>query len=168
MIVEIREARFIGRNVGVFAFLRMIPILNDFAPFPEGRRNPQKTKFECEHEEGHKVFYHSVLRNLQKFIFLILAVGFLSYLLNRENFSLWQSILWLHLVAIPFRVFFHFYCWRQEFEADAYAYHKVGKQNSKWMINELVASEIPHTHFFALLYREHPMAILRRKQLSKK
>ena len=108
---------------------------------------------------------HGILRNLLKVILLCFAVGFLLFLVVRLGLPWWQSVLWLHLVAIPFELFFHWYCWGQEFEADECAYKKLGKKVAKGAMRTLAASEIPYTPLFALFYREHPTVALRSQRL---
>jgi len=163
--LEIREARATQTRGGVFAILRVIPLINDIVPLPESRVSLPETHFVERHEEGHKYHHHAILRNLLKVIFWMLAVGFLMFLLVRQALPFWQCILWLHLVAIPCRMFFHLYCWNQEYEADYYAFKALGKQKAKGAMSTLVQNEIPHTKFFAVVYREHPTALDRRKKL---
>lgn len=164
MGMEIRECRLTQVRPGIFAALRLVPLLNDVLPLPENRREPEKSKFMELHEEGHRRLRHGILRNLFKVILLMLAVWFLAYELSRNGLPLWQGALWLHLVAIPFRVLFHLYCWNQEYEADAFAARKLEKRVVKAAMRELEECEIPHTKIFALVYREHPTAVLRKKK----
>ena len=166
--IEIRERRLTQLRGGVFAVLRLIPLINDIVPLPENRREPQKSVFVEKHEEGHRVLRHSILRNLMKVAFLMVAVWFLAAMVTRWNSSFFEAILWLHLVAIPFRFFFNWYCWNQEFEADAYAFKEVGKQKSKVAMQELAECEIPYTKLFASIYREHPTVALRSQRMLKK
>ncbi|MCQ2055501.1 MAG: M48 family metalloprotease [Fibrobacter sp.] len=166
--LEIREVRLTMCRGGVFAILRVIPLINDIVPLPENRRSPAETEFVKKHEEGHRALRHAILRNIAKVILAMIAIWFLAAQLIRVGMPLWQGILWLHLVAIPFRVLFHLYCWNQEYEADAYAHKELGKQKTKIAMRELAECEIPYTHFFALMYREHPTAALRSKRLLNK
>lgn len=163
--LEVREARLTQIGGGPLAVLRLIPLVNDIVPLPESRKEPLTGNFVKLHEEAHKVYHHAVLRNLFKITVLMLAIGFLAMLMGRYQQSLWESILWLHLVAIPGRTLFHFYCWNQEFECDKYAFEAVEKRVAKNALKELSACEIPHTTLFALIYREHPTAALRKKKL---
>lgn len=166
--LEVREARAMHVRGGVFAVLRVIPLVNDIVPLPESRAKISQTHFIESHEEGHKYHRHAILRNLLKVIFWMLAVGFLMYLLVREALPFWQCILWLHLVAIPCRMFFHLYCWNQEYEADYYALKALGRQKAKGAMSTLLANEIPRTKLFAVIYREHPTAVERRRHLFEK
>ena len=166
--IEIRERRLTQLRGGVFAVLRLIPLINDIVPLPENRWEPQKSQFVEKHEEGHRVLRHSILRNLMKVAFLMVAVWFLAAMVTRWNVSFFESILWLHLVAIPFRYLFNWYCWTQEFEADAYAFKELGKQKAKAAMQELAECEIPYTKLFASIYREHPTVALRSQRILKK
>lgn len=166
LVLEIRECRLTQMRGGVFALLRLIPLVNDIVPLPENRREPEVGAFVNKHEEGHRKLRHAILRNLFKVILLILAVWFLAFQMLRNAMPLWQGILWLHLVAIPFRIIFHLYCWGQEYEADAYAQRQLEKNRVKGAMRELAECEIPHTKLFALLYREHPTVALRKKRLQ--
>jgi Zn-dependent protease with chaperone function len=101
---------------------------------------------------------HGVLRNLVKVAFLLLAVWAFAFLLSSMTLSILEAVLWLHLAVIPFRMVFHLYCWYQEYDADRYAFDKVGKKMAKVAMRNLAESEIPYTKLFALVYREHPTA----------
>ena len=140
--IEVRERRLTQLRGGVFAVLRLIPLVNDIVPLPENRREPQKSQFVEKHEEGHRVLRHSILRNLMKVAFLMVAVWFLAAKVTRWNSSL--------------------------FEADAYAFKEVGKQKAKAAMQELAECEIPYTKFFASIYREHPTVALRSQRMLKK
>lgn len=166
--IEIRERRLTQLRGGVFAVLRLIPLINDIVPLPENRREPQKSQFVEKHEEGHRVLRHSILRNLMKVAFLMVAVWFLAAMVTRWNASFFEAILWLHLVAIPFRMLFHFYCWSQEYECDKYALEKSDKKVAKAAMRELALCEIPYTALFALVYREHPTVALRSQRMLNK
>jgi len=167
-VIEIRERRLTQLRGGVFSVLRLIPLLNDIVPLPENYKEPSNSLFVEKHEEGHKVLHHALLRNLVKVAFLMVAVWFLAFQLVRNGLSFLEAVLWLHLVAIPFRYFFNWYCWNQEYEADAYAFKKVGKQKAKAAMQELVACEIPYSKLFASIYREHPTVALRSYRVLKK
>ena len=167
-LLEIRERRLTQLRGGFFAVLRLIPLVNDIVPLPENRSDPPTSLFVEKHEEGHRVLRHSILRNLMKVAFLMVAVWFLAAMVTRWNWSFFEAILWLHLVAIPFRYFFNWYCWNQEFEADAYAFKEVGKQKAKSAMQELAVCEIPYTKLFASIYREHPTVALRSQRILKK
>ena len=168
IVIEIRERRLTQLRGGVFAVLRLIPLVNDFVPLPENRSDPPNSLFVEKHEEGHKALHHAVLRNLMKVALCMVAVWFFVALLKRWHVSFFEAVLWLHLVAIPFRFFFNWYCWNQEFEADAYAFKEVGKQKSKVAMQELAECEIPYTKLFASIYREHPTVALRSQRMLKK
>lgn len=163
--LEVREARLTQMSGGIFAVLRVIPLVNDIVPLPESRKEPQTGNFVKLHEEAHKVYRHGILRNLFKVTAMMLAMGLLALLMGRYEFSLWVSILWLHVVAIPGRVLFHFYCWNQEFECDKYAMDATDKRVTKNALRELALCEIPHSALFSLIYREHPSVALRKKRL---
>lgn len=164
-VLEVREARLTQVNAGVFAVLRMIPLVNDIVPLPESRKDPLIGNFVKFHEEGHRVNHHGVLRNLFKVAVLMLAVGLLALLMGRYELPLWASILWLHVVAVPGRLLFHFYCWNQEYDCDKYALEATDKHVAKNALRELAACEIPHSALFSIVYREHPSAALRKKKL---
>ena len=166
--IEIRERRLTQLRGGIFAVLRLIPLINDIVPLPENRREPQKSQFVEKHEEGHRVLRHSILRNLMKVAFLMVAVWFLAAMVTRWNAGFFEAVLWLHLAAIPFKWFFNWYCWNQEFEADAYAFKEVGKQKAKAAMQELAECEIPYTKLFASIYREHPTVALRSQRMLNK
>ena len=161
MALEIRERRLTQQRGGIFALLRLIPLVNDVAPLPENRREPAESEFVQKHEEGHAELRHGILRNLAKIVLLLLAVWLFAFLLASEQLGLLQSVLWLHLAAIPARTIFHLYCWNQEYEADAYAFRLLGKKKAKVAMRDLIESEIPYSRLFAAVYREHPTAALR-------
>ena len=165
LFLEIRERRATQIRGGVFAYLRLVPLLNDITPLPESRREVSTGAFVEVHEKAHRDLRHGVLRNLLKVILLCFAVGFLLFLLVRCEMPWWCAVLYLHLAAIPFRLFFHWYCWGQEYEADGQAFKALGKKVAKDAMRELAASEIPYTPLFALFYREHPTAALRSQKL---
>ena len=100
VVLELRECRTVQERVSVFTLLRLLPLINDFL----GR-------FVEMHEQGHKVLHHALLRNLVKVAFALVAIWFLAALMVRWQMLFWEAVLWLHVVAIPFRTFFHFYCW---------------------------------------------------------
>ena len=166
--LEIRERRLTQLRGGVFAVLRLIPLVNDIVPLPENRKEVPESKFMNLHEVGHKVLHHAVLRNLMKVALCMVAIWFLAAMMVRWNASLFEAILWLHLAAIPFRMLFHFYCWSQEYECDKYALEKSDKKVAKAAMRELALCEIPYTALFALVYREHPTVALRSVRLLKK
>lgn len=168
IVLEVRERRATQLRGGIFAALRVIPLVNDIVPLPETRREPQAKYFIEKHEEGHKSLHHSVLRSIAKIIMVLLAVWFMAALLVRFGMTIYESVLWLHLVAIPFRAIFHLYCWNQEYEADAYAMKQLGKAKAKEAMRDLALSEIPYTKLFAVIYREHPTAALRSNRLMRK
>ena len=145
LVLEIRERRLTQMRGGLFAVLRLIPLLNDIVPLPENRKDPAENEFVKKHEEGHANLRHGILRNLAKVALLLLAVWFFAFLLASHGMSLVESILWLHLAAIPFRTVFHLYCWHQEYEADRYAFDKLGKKVAKAAMRNLAESEIPYT-----------------------
>ena len=168
VVLEVRERRLTQVRGGVFAVLRLVPLLNDIVPLPESRKAPAASAFVEKHEEGHKSLHHGILRSVTKIIFLIVAVWFLAAMLSRFGLTIYESVLWLHLAAIPLRMIFHLYCWNQEYEADAYAMKQLGKAKAKEAMRDLVASEIPYTKLFAVVYREHPTATLRQRRLFAK
>ena len=168
IVLEIRERRLTQLRGGVFAVLRMIPLVNDIVPLPESRNEAPESKFVKLHEEGHKVLHHAVLRNLMKVAFWMVAVWFMAAMMVRWNASFFEAVLWLHLAAIPFRMLFHFYCWSKEYECDKYALEKSDKKVVKAAMRELALNEIPYTALFALVYREHPTVALRSARLLKK
>lgn len=165
VVLELRECRTVQERVSVFTLLRLLPLINDFVPLPENREPPLLGRFVEMHEQGHKVLHHALLRNLVKVAFALVAIWFLAALMVRWQANFWEAVLWLHVVAIPFRTFFHFYCWSQEYEADRYALEKTDKKLAKNSLRELIRCEYPHTPLFALVYREHPTAVLRKERL---
>ena len=140
VVIELREARAVQQHVSVFTLMRLLPLINDFVPLPENREPPALGRFVEMHEQGHKVLHHALLRNLVKVAFALVAIWFLAALMIRWQMLFWEAVLWLHVVAIPFRIFFHFYCWNQEYEADRYALEKTDKKLAK---NNL------RSHFFS-------------------
>ena len=168
LVLEIRERRLSQLRGGVFAVLRLIPLVNDIVPLPENRREPAENEFVRKHEEGHSELRHVILRNLAKIALLLLAVWLFAFLLASRGMSLVEAVLWLHLAAIPFRTVFHLYCWHQEYEADRYAFEKLGKKVAKAAMRDLAASEIPYTKLFAVIYREHPTVAIRSQKILNK
>jgi hypothetical protein len=168
VVLEIRERRLTGVRGGVFTVLRLIPLVNDIVPLPECRREPVENEFVRMHEEGHATMRHSVLRNLVKVAFLLLAVWAFAFLLSSMTLSILEAVLWLHLAVIPFRMVYHWYCWYQEYDADRYAFEKLGKKPAKAAMRNLVDSETPYTKLFALVYREHPTARDRSQRILNK
>lgn len=166
--LQVRECRLTQCRFDVFAILRLIPLVNDIVPLRENRCEPKATSFVEKHEEGHRYLRHALLRNLVKVALLLVAVWFLAFQLVRNGLPILPAILWLHLVAIPFRIFFNLYCWNQEYEADRYALKKVGKIDAKDAMHELVKCEIPYTKLFAVVYREHPTAAMRSYRILNK
>lgn len=168
LVLEIRERRLTQMRGGIFAVLRLIPLLNDIVPLPENRKDPAENEFVKKHEEGHKELRHSILRNLAKVAMLLLAVWLFAFLMSSSTYGLLESVLWLHLAAIPFRIVFHLYCWHQEYEADQYAFDKLGKKVAKAAMRNLAESEIPYTKLFAVVYREHPTVAIRSQKILNK
>ena len=176
LCIEIRECR-IMQNTGIvkwrkpisilFALFRLIPLINDIIPLPESAAKLSESDFIKEHELAHKQMHHGILRNILKIIFLMLAVWCLVFLLSRCGFTILIALLWLHLLSISFRIFFHHYCWNQEYDADLCAFKAVGKSKAKDAMRELLEKEQPFTQLFALLYREHPTAKARHQKLFK-
>ena len=168
LVLEIRERRLTQMRGGIFAVLRLIPLVNDIVPLPENRKDPTENEFVKMHEEGHASLHHSILRNLAKVAMLLLAVWLFAFLMSSSTLSLLESVLWLHLAAIPFRIVFHLYCWHQEYEADRYAFDKLGKKVAKAAMRNLAESEIPYTKLFAVVYREHPTVAIRSQKILNK
>ena len=168
VMIEIRERRLSQFRGGLLSVMRIIPLVNDIVPLPENRCEPENNLFVEKHEEGHAALHHSILRNLVKIAFLMVAVWFLAAMVIRWNASFFEAVLWLHLVAIPFKYFFNWYCWNQEYEADAYAFKKLGKQAAKSAMQQLAVCEIPYSKLFASIYREHPTVALRSQRMLKK
>lgn len=168
LVLEIRERRLTQMRGGIFAVLRLIPLLNDIVPLPENRKEPAENEFVKKHEEGHASLRHGILRNLAKVAMLLLAVWLFAFLMSSNTLSLLESVLWLHLAAIPFRIVFHLYCWHQEYEADRYAFDKLGKKVAKAAMRNLAESEIPYTKLFAVVYREHPTVAIRSQKILNK
>ena len=168
LALEIRERRLTQTRGGIFAVLRLIPLVNDIVPLPENRKEPTEDEFVRKHEESHAELRHGILRNLAKIALLLLAVWLFAFLLASREMSLIEAVLWLHLAAIPFRTVFHLYCWHQEYEADRYAFDKLGKKMAKAAMRNLAESEIPYTKLFAVIYREHPTVAIRSQKILNK
>ena len=168
LALEIRERRLTQTRGGIFAVLRLIPLVNDIVPLPENRKEPTEDEFVRKHEECHAELRHGILRNLAKIALLLLAVWLFAFLLASREMSLIEAVLWLHLAAIPFRTVFHLYCWHQEYEADRYAFDKLGKKMAKAAMRNLAESEIPYTKLFAVIYREHPTVAIRSQKILNK
>ena len=168
LVLEIRERRLTQMRGGIFAVLRLIPLVNDIVPLPENRKDPTENEFVKMHEEGHASLRHGILRNLAKVVLLLLAVWLFAFLMSSATLGLLESVLWLHLAAIPFRIIFHLYCWHQEYEADKYAFDKLGKKVAKAAMRNLAESEIPYTKLFAVVYREHPTVAIRSQKILNK
>ena len=166
IFLEVREMRLTGIRFGVFSILRLLPLVNDLAPLPEKRGCIPEDSFVKMHEAGHERLRHAILRNLFKVILMMLAVWFLATLLVRFSMPIPEAVLYLHLVAIPVRLVFHFYCWNQEFEADRFALDSLGRKVARNAMRTLRTNEYPYTPFFAIFYREHPPAILRERHLG--
>lgn len=166
--LEIREARLTQQGGGIFALLRVIPLVNDLVPLPENRREPVVGNFVKFHEEGHKAMRHTLLRNVYKIALLLLSLSVIAFASMEFSAPLWEAFVWLHLVAFPGRVAYHSYCWNQEFEADRFAFGKVDKKVARNALRELAECEYPHSKLFALIYREHPTAALRKQKLGLK
>ena len=49
--LEVRERRLTQVRGGVFAVLRVVPLLNDIVPLPEMRKTPAESAFVEKHEE---------------------------------------------------------------------------------------------------------------------
>ena len=45
LVLEIRERRLTQMRGGIFAVLRLIPLLNDIVPLPENRKDPAENEF---------------------------------------------------------------------------------------------------------------------------
>ena len=103
LVLEIRERRLTQMRGGLFAVLRLIPLLNDIVPLPENRKEPAENEFVKKHEEGHASLRHGILRNLAKIALLLLAVWLFAFLLASHGMSLVESILWLHLGPLRLR-----------------------------------------------------------------
>ena len=165
LVLEIRERRATQVRGGIFALLRLIPLVNDIVPLPESRKDVRENEFVRMHEEGHAHLRHGILRNVAKISLLMLAVWLFAFLLANHGMPLLYAVLWLHLAAVPFRIVFNLYCWHQEYEADRYAFDKLGKKRAKVAMRELAEAEIPYTKLFAVVYREHPTVAIRSRKL---
>ena len=96
LALEIRERRATMLRGGIFSVLRLIPLVNDIVPLPESRKEVPESEFVCKHEEGHRHFRHSVLRNIYKVAMLLVSVWVLAAMLVRGGLPLWQAILSLY------------------------------------------------------------------------
>lgn len=162
VLLEVREARALGGKPDRFAVFRVVPIVNDIFP---AEANPVRRKsggaFEAAHERAHKKEHHKIVRVL----FLCGCGLFCALALvaagEELRFNLFERLVLFHLMLSVSRIFFHFVCFAEEYEADAIAVRKVQKGVARRALEILAAEEFPRTPLFALVYRKHPTAAMR-------
>lgn len=163
-VLEVHEKRLFGKMIPLW-LCRIVPILNDFAPYPENPPGEPNKKFVDAHEAAHKKLHHALLRNLCKLCFFILLVLAILVMLGSWRIPLWQIVLWAHVILAVVRPLYHRLCWSQEYEADKLAAQAVGAAAAKRELERLQRAERQVSPFFALAYREHPPAYGRRSLL---
>lgn len=166
ILLEIREARAANGKVDRFAFLRIVPIVNDI--FPAEANFEKKRKggaFESAHEKAHRKEHHAFVRfafQIGFALFCALSIGAAGIQLD---FGLVELLFLFHLLFAVSRIFFHALCFAEEYEADAIATKHVQHGVAKRALEALVASEYPRTALFALVYRSHPTARMRLRKI---
>lgn len=166
ILLEIREARAANGKMDRFAFLRIVPIVNDI--FPAEANFEKKRKggaFESAHEKAHRKEHHAFVRfafQIGFALFCALSIGAAGIQLD---FGLVELLFLFHLLFAVSRIFFHALCFAEEYEADAIATKHVQHGVAKRALEALVASEYPRTALFALVYRSHPTARMRLRKI---
>ena len=166
LFVEIREKKLYGKFVPL-ALFRVIPVLNNFIPFPFGLSKEVLNKdsvFISAHEEAHKKKFHAFFRNFIKCLFFSLMV--LMILTQLYKTSLFEIILYSHFALLFFRLFYHRICFSEELEADAFARTKTGLSVAKKSLYHLKIKEQKTSFLFAFLYAEHPPADYRYSKIK--
>lgn len=166
IFLEIREARAANGKMDRFAFLRIVPIVNDIFP---AEANFEKFKaggaFETAHEKAHRKEHHAFVRFAFQTgfaLFCALSIGAAGVQLG---FGLLELLFLFHLLFAVSRIFFHAICFAEEYEADALAVKHVQLGVAKRALETLAASEYPRTPLFALVYRKHPTARMRLQKI---
>lgn len=166
LCLEIREARLSYGKFDRFAFLRIVPIVNDIFP---AEANFEKAEslgaFERAHEKAHRKRHHGILRIAFQAgfaLFCALAIGAAGVELH---FGLWKLLLLFHLLFAVSKVFYHAMCFAEEYEADALAVKNVQFGVAKRALESLMARECPRSALFALVYRTHPTARMRLERI---
>ena len=166
LCLEIREARLSHGKVGRFAFLRMVPIVNDLFPAEANFEKAESSgAFERAHENAHRKRRHGILRLAFQAgfaLFCALAIGAAGVELR---FGLWELLLLFHLLFAVSKIFFHAMCFAEEYEADALAAKSVQFGVAKRALESLMARECPRSALFALVYRTHPTAKMRLERI---
>lgn len=166
ILLEIREARAANGKVDRFAFLRIVPIVNDI--FPAEANFEKKRKggaFKSAHEKAHQKEHHAFVRfafQIGFALFCALSIGAAGIQLD---FGLVELLFLFHLLFAVSRIFFHALCFAEEYEADALAAKQVQFGVAKRALETLAASEYPRTALFALVYRSHPTARMRLRKI---
>lgn len=166
ILLEIREARAANGKMDRFAFLRIVPIVNDI--FPAEANFEKKRKggaFESAHEKAHRKEHHAFVRfafQIGFAMFCALSLGTAGFQLD---FGLFELLFLFHLLFAVSRIFFHALCFAEEYEADAIATKHVQHGVAKRALEALATSEYPRTALFALVYRSHPTARMRLRKI---
>lgn len=166
ILLEIREARAANGKMDRFAFLRIVPIVNDI--FPAEANFEKKRKggaFESAHEKAHRKEHHAFVRFAFQIGFAMFCALSLGTAGIQLDFGLFELLFLFHLLFAVSRIFFHALCFAEEYEADAIATKHVQHGVAKRALEALATSEYPRTALFALVYRSHPTARMRLRKI---
>ncbi len=166
ILLEIREARAANGKMDRFAFLRIVPIVNDI--FPAEANFEKKRKggaFESAHEKAHRKEHHAFVRFAFQIGFAMFCALSLGTAGIQLDFGLFELLFLFHLLFAVSRIFFHALCFAEEYEADAIATKHVQHGVAKRALESLATSEYPRTALFALVYRSHPTARMRLRKI---
>lgn len=166
ILLEIREARAANGKMDRFAFLRIVPIVNDI--FPAEANFEKKRKggaFESAHEKAHRKEHHAFVRFAFQIGFAMFCALSLGTAGIQLDFGLFELLILFHLLFAVSRIFFHALCFAEEYEADAIATKHVQHGVAKRALEALATSEYPRTALFALVYRSHPTARMRLRKI---
>lgn len=166
ILLEIREARAANGKMDRFAFLRIVPIVNDIFP---AEANFEKFRtggaFESAHEKAHRKEHHAFVRFAFQIGFAMFCALSLGTAGIQLDFGLFELLFLFHLLFAVSRIFFHALCFAEEYEADAIATKHVQHGVAKRALEALATSEYPRTALFALVYRSHPTARMRLRKI---
>ena len=166
ILLEIREARAANGKMDRFAFLRIVPIVNDI--FPAEANFEKKRKggaFESAHEKAHRKEHHAFVRFAFQIGFAMFCALSLGTAGIQLDFGLFELLFLFHLLFAVSRIFFHALCFAEEYEAYAIATKNVQHGVAKRALEALATSEYPRTALFALVYRSHPTARMRLRKI---
>lgn len=166
ILLEIREARAANGKMDRFAFLRIVPIVNDI--FPAEANFEKKRKggaFESAHEKAHRKEHHAFVRFAFQIGFAMFCALSLGTAGIQLDFGLFELLILFHLLFAVSRIFFHALCFAEEYEADSIATKHVQHGVAKRALEALATSEYPRTALFALVYRSHPTARMRLRKI---